>query len=254
MRLLAILFTIVLTATASIFDDWHPAVKDDARSPCPALNSLANHGILPRDGRNLTLPLLVAKLNAGLNVSPEIATTLSQAGIALSADPSSGAFDLDDLNRHNAIEHDASLSRDDVDLGGTEKFSPAAFHRTLSFYGNAPEIGLKEVAAARWGRVQDSRKSNAKFTYGLGQQFSTYFESAVYHALLRDPVTKLAKVDWIKIFFRQERLPYNEGWRPVNRIDGFSVAQDTLQLALLTPEKAQGAAEEAPKALVQIHI
>lgn len=36
----------------------------------------------------------------------------------------------------------------------------------------------------------------------------------------------------------QERLPFIEGWRtPTTRIDGRLVAQDTLQLALLTPEK-----------------
>ncbi|KAJ0389696.1 hypothetical protein ATCC90586_011116 [Pythium insidiosum] len=28
------------------------------RSPCPALNSMANHGFIPRDGKNLSRPLL----------------------------------------------------------------------------------------------------------------------------------------------------------------------------------------------------
>jgi hypothetical protein len=36
----------------------------------------------------------------------------------------------------------------------------------------------------------------------------------------------------------EERLPIKEGWRPVNRIDGFSIAQTVLQISLLTPEKA----------------
>ena len=26
---------------------------NDSRSPCPALNTLANHGYLPRDGKNI---------------------------------------------------------------------------------------------------------------------------------------------------------------------------------------------------------
>lgn len=238
------------TAAASIFDDWHPAVKGDARSPCPALNSLANHGILPRDGRNLTVPLLVQKLNDGLNVSAETATFLANAGLSLSPDPSSGAFDLDDLNKHNAIEHDASLSRKDKDLGGDEKFCQQVFDQTLSFYGGATEIGLKEVAAARWGRVKDSKVRNPKFLYRAGQQFSSFLESSVYHQIFRDPTTRTAKVNWIKIFFAQERLPYKEGWRPVNQIDGVSIAQDVLQLSMLTPEKAQGV-DEKPKTIVQ---
>jgi hypothetical protein len=32
-------------------------------------------------------------------------------------------------------------------------------------------------------------------------------------------------------------MPYNEGWRPVNPINGLSIAQIVLQLALYTPEK-----------------
>lgn len=49
---------------------------------------------------------------------------------------------------------------------------------------------------------------------------------------------------WLEVSFtnnmiEQERLPWNEGWRPTtNRIDGLSTAQVTLQLALNTPEKA----------------
>lgn len=36
----------------------------------------------------------------------------------------------------------------------------------------------------------------------------------------------------------QERLPFKEGWRtPTTQIDGRAIASDTLQLALLTPEK-----------------
>jgi hypothetical protein len=35
----------------------------------------------------------------------------------------------------------------------------------------------------------------------------------------------------------EERMPWKEGWRPINRIDGLTTAQVTLQLALHTPEK-----------------
>lgn len=73
------------------------------------------------------------------------------AAIGLSKDPSSGAFDLDDLKKHNGIEHDGSLSRKDFNLGGEEQnFCPEVFAETLSYYDGAQEVGLKEVAAARW--------------------------------------------------------------------------------------------------------
>jgi hypothetical protein len=60
--------------------------------------------------------MLVLAMGSGLNVSAEVATSLSTLGLTLSKDPSSKAFDLDDLNKHNAIEHDASLSRKDYDV------------------------------------------------------------------------------------------------------------------------------------------
>jgi hypothetical protein len=65
------------------------------------------------------------------------------------------------------------------------------------------EVGIKEVAAARWGRVQASRRDNAKFTYGDSQRFSSYFESTAYWQILKDPKTGKARVDWIDILFRE---------------------------------------------------
>ena len=37
---------------------YQPPGPDDSRSPCPALNALANHGYLPRDGKNIPPDLL----------------------------------------------------------------------------------------------------------------------------------------------------------------------------------------------------
>ena len=33
--------------------EYHPPGPTDQRSPCPALNTLANHGLLPRDGKDV---------------------------------------------------------------------------------------------------------------------------------------------------------------------------------------------------------
>jgi hypothetical protein len=44
----------------------------------------------------------------------------------------------------------------------------------------------------------------------------------------------------ITVTAEQERLPFREGWRPVNRLDGFALALNILQLAMFTPEKAPG--------------
>jgi hypothetical protein len=204
MRYPLIVSLVIASVGASVnFADWHPPTHNhQVRSPCPALNSLANHGILPQDGRNYTIPILVKALGEGLNISAEVATTLSTFGLSTSSNPASGAFNLDDLNKHNAVEHDASLSRMDFDLGnGSQDFSPAVFQETLEYFHGATEVGISEVAAARWGRVQSSKRNNPKVTYGDGQYFSSYFESSAYYQLFKDPKTGKASVEWIDIFF-----------------------------------------------------
>ncbi|CAF4377053.1 unnamed protein product [Adineta steineri] len=37
---------------------YQPPGPNDSRSPCPALNALANHGYLPRDGKNIPQEVL----------------------------------------------------------------------------------------------------------------------------------------------------------------------------------------------------
>ena len=55
---------------------------------------------------------------------------------------------------------------------------------------------------------------------------------------LVDNKTKKVPVDWVKIWFQEERLPYKEGWRPTeNPITPITLAADILLLALATPEK-----------------
>ncbi|KAF2867833.1 Chloroperoxidase, partial [Massariosphaeria phaeospora] len=210
----------------------------DVRSPCPALNSLANHGILPRDGKNLTVPLLVARMNAALNISNELGTIVASAALLTSSNPASGTLNLDDLKKHGFIEHDGSLSRRDTALNGEEQdFSPVIFEEFLGYFSGATDITFALAAKARWGRIQTERARNPEFTYGPAARFNSYVESSIYLQLLRKAETGTVPLAFIKIFFSQERLPYDEGWRPVNNQNGFTLASDILQLSLNTPEE-----------------
>jgi hypothetical protein len=195
--------TTTAATSTTTFAHWR-APNLAVRSPCPMLNALANHDILPWDGHNYTVPMLVAAFGSALNMSAEISTKIAASGLFVVKDPSTGRFNLDDLDKHNIIEHDASLSRPDVALGsGSQRFDAAVWAESLSYFGNVSEVGIKEVAAARWGRVQASRRDNAKFTYGDSQRFSSYFESTAYWQILKDPKTGKARVDWIDILFRE---------------------------------------------------
>lgn len=74
-----ILALAVLAAAQFNYDDWRAPAADDLRSPCPVLNALANHGFLPRDGRNSKFCL-----RASSNVELHSAVRLLTCGNAAS--------------------------------------------------------------------------------------------------------------------------------------------------------------------------
>lgn len=156
MRFFALLFAITGVVAAHVSGngkhDWHAPVRGDVRSPCPALNSLANHGYIPRDGKKLGVSMVVKALGKALNVSEETATTLAKGGLRTSSDPASGTFSLEDLRKHNMIEHDASLSRKDTSVDGDNfSFNREVFDEFLShFKGSSGVITIPAAAAARW--------------------------------------------------------------------------------------------------------
>lgn len=62
-------------------------LRSSVRSPCPAMNTLANHGFLPRNGRNITHQMLVSACKDGFNVGPLVPDTAFNLSIALNPEP-----------------------------------------------------------------------------------------------------------------------------------------------------------------------
>lgn len=117
-------------------NEFQPARKGDIRSPCPAINTLANHGFINRDGREIDVVDLANSLEDVYRVS---ATMLTEEGpiasaIALNLTETRGdknVLTIDQLfqNRDSitarnidrdigteAQEHDSSFFREDSDL------------------------------------------------------------------------------------------------------------------------------------------
>ncbi|KAK2784806.1 hypothetical protein FQN52_008891 [Onygenales sp. PD_12] len=202
---------------AADFNQWHPPGPSDrrVRGPCPALNSLANHGILPRDGRKMTLPVLIKGISEGLNVGPDLSIPVGTVAILSSKDPLGLSFNLDDLNKHDGlIEHDASLSRDDIYFGDNHSFDSDIWQSVVDFFGEADRVNFTAAAKARLNRIETQRERNPDFTFNAKNLVISYTETAQYLSVFGDPETGNPRVDWVRIFFEEERLPYKEGWRP----------------------------------------
>ena len=132
----ACIFSIIISASASPtqndpFSHWYPPGPDDGtcppktssnyhqvanrqcaeRSPCPMMNSLANHGFINHNGKNITraqLDSLTTYIGFGSDFTDNITFgNLDDLGI-----PRTSPFDLSVLNganSHGRDENDASL-------------------------------------------------------------------------------------------------------------------------------------------------
>jgi hypothetical protein len=94
---------------------YTPPGPSDSRSACPMLNALANHHILPHSGRAITFRQLNKAVRQTFNFAPSFCFFVPNFSAQfLSRSYWTGTFDLEELSKHNAIEHDASLTRRDV--------------------------------------------------------------------------------------------------------------------------------------------
>jgi hypothetical protein len=91
-----------------------------SRSPCPFLNSAANHGILPYSGKGIKLAWITALIKK-VGLSEQAAAPIVSAMDKVIAkaketnpDHAGDSIDLGDLNAHGVIEHNGSLTRMDI--------------------------------------------------------------------------------------------------------------------------------------------
>lgn len=173
------------------------------RSPCPGLNTLANHGYLPRDGKNITLETALAAVQEHYSLGDDL--------LALIATLTPSVFDLNDLSGHdNPIEHDASLTRVDNAFGSDQ--SLIALNRTteLLIRGLDGTIGLEDVAKARAKVVTWSETYNADFSWGATQQFLANAESGLLLRVIGGANSESAKTSFVTSFIVNEKFP--TGW------------------------------------------
>ncbi|OLN97202.1 Aromatic peroxygenase 2 [Colletotrichum chlorophyti] len=136
------LLVLSITACASAFiseeqyPQWPPGSRN-LRFPCPGITTLANHGLLSREGRNIDLEALRRATLLGYNMEHN---TMLPVGIPALTTSATG--NISTLPSQRFIEHDASLTRarDDAYFGDSNSFSPAACGRTLASWGDVEII------------------------------------------------------------------------------------------------------------------
>lgn len=205
----------------------------EARSPCPGLNSLANHGFLPHDGRNISIIQICKAIWEGLGATPDIAA----AGLAFAFFPwplenlKDFRFDLEQLSTHMMFnEHDVSYSRNDAFLGDNARFNQTVWGQSLKEL--RPEmLTPTDFAKARQARAEDTFARNTNTTFSFFDMALSSTETSFFFTVFGSG-RKTSK-SMIRYFIENERLPVALGWLPRLNTNAASVA-------LLIPEVLLG--------------
>ncbi|CAG8604223.1 17347_t:CDS:2 [Gigaspora margarita] len=186
--------------------EWQAPGPDDKRSPCPALNALANHGYLPRSGENITPSMLVKALQEGLNAS-----------------------NLDDLNQHNKVEHDCSLTRKDFYFGDNHTVDPELVDLLLEQNIDG-KINVEALSKLHWIRLNHSKEFNPTLVYNNSQKFTSAGEVSLLLNFFGGNTNHEIDIEKLEIFLKSEKFP--NGWRKPDKVVGIwsliSILRSTL--------------------------
>lgn len=204
MRQQSLLLSLLASTVLSQDDStWTAPTATDLRSPCPLLNSLANHGYLPHTGANISVPVLLDALDTALNLADSARSFFQlQGNKALTASSTGNAstFHLTDLNTHDLIEHDGSLSRADIGQGDNWSFNSTIFDETKSYWTDAT-ISLTQAAQALHARQQTQKETNPEYKVPLAQHSNALGQTAMYLGLFGDYNDGNAQRDYVVYFF-----------------------------------------------------
>ncbi|KAL8690892.1 MAG: hypothetical protein Q9218_003763 [Villophora microphyllina] len=203
------------------------------RSPCPHLNTLANHGYLPRDGLNISVDQFVTALKDAFNFDAAVTVSVASAYLNFSTTGSTNTLNLNDLDHHfsalaplnmtaiyaapaasakSAVpgEFDGSLSRNDLYFGDNYSFNKTIWDATVAHFRD-DTISIADAARARKDRIADAEAVNPYYTPSNGSVGTT----ALYLLAMRDQYQE-TKTKYVDILFREERLPFFEGFQRSN--------------------------------------
>ncbi|KAF9265235.1 Cloroperoxidase [Marasmius fiardii PR-910] len=211
---------------------WRTPGPTDSRGPCPGLNTLANHGFLPRDGKNISIPMILEAGRLAYNMQQDILLGAAKVGLLTSEDILT--LSLEGLKEHGVIEHDASLSRGDFALGDNFHFNETIFSTLADSNPGSDVYNTTSAGQVLHARLEDSNKNNPNVTNSETQLIIRSGESGFYLSVMGDPVQGVAPKKFVQIFFREERLPIEEGWKrpsvPITR-DSIGTLVQTIATA-----------------------
>jgi hypothetical protein len=192
--------------------EYIPGKEGDSRCSCPALNAMANHGIISRDGKNIAFTEMNHKIRTTYNFAPTFCLFVPNFSAEyLKKNYSKDTFNLQDLDKHNEIEHDGSLTREDVYHSPDQsKIAVPLIEELLANVSGKDAEGNtlmtpKDLSASLSQRYADAKATNPEFT--------TSFDHRMFGASNASTMLTIfgGRVDDLRTVLLEERLP--DGWQ-----------------------------------------
>jgi len=192
--------------------EYVPRKEGDSRCSCPALNAMANHGILPHDGKNIKFTEMNHKIRATYNFSPTFCLFVpNYAANYLKKSYSKDTFDLQDLDLHNAIEHDGSLVREDFyNCPDQSKIAVPLIEKLLAYASGKDAEGKPLLTQKDLSQALSQRRADAKDT---NPEFTTSFVHRMFGSSNASTMLTIfgGRIDDLRTVLLEERLP--DGWQ-----------------------------------------
>ncbi|KAJ7755890.1 hypothetical protein B0H16DRAFT_1458422 [Mycena metata] len=242
------------TGTTLAVGEWAAPGPNDVRSPCPGLNSLceievfceyecatdattiANHGYLARDGRNIRAIDIITAMDEYLGIKADFGF-LQTLGAGFR-----GAFVfLPDfsvgLESYDALTNSSSMTPRSLATTFSSTLLPVALPKSIKnnaiphmhnpavnltlidflvgFSKDGQTLTVDNIADARHGRLRSTVALNP--TANLqSKQTGGMWREAGFVSLILGNADGAVRVDWLREWFVNERLPTALGWQKHN--------------------------------------
>jgi len=239
-RLIAVPAPPSYTGLKKIPDAAHPFIPPgpgDQRGPCPASNTLANHGYVNRTGI-VTFEEYIFGAMEGFSMGQLLASHLVSFAVLTRGNANLGILSLgleDDrvptlpgnidmerpggLGKHLRFESDVSLTRNDHALGDSVNFNPDLFDMLLTYvdkYGDDGPEGPKSVVTQKvfeeykYDSFMRFQQLDPVMQYHSGRQLAAFTESSEILNLFADGRTGNVTRSILTDFFQNQK--FGDDW------------------------------------------
>ncbi|KAJ7038790.1 Chloroperoxidase [Mycena alexandri] len=227
------------TGTKPIPDPAHPYIApgpNDQRGPCPAMNTLANHGYVSRNGITTFEEIIIGAQEAfnfdqsliAAMIAPNFlahgnvfVNKISIGGVSEFVPPL--PYNIDGpatlgIAKHGRVEGDASLSRSDAFIGDNRNFNQTIWNMNLEeiaqFADDGPDgpgtvVNLQTLIEIKRQNFESDQALNPQFDLPIRRYNAIFAAPAVAVAVFSNGTTNQLTKNILNSFIEHQTFPKN---------------------------------------------